>query len=239
MDKQIKIIVGWLKDYLETSDAEGYVIGLSGGVDSTVAAALAVKAVGPEKVLGICMPCLSEPEDQKLAYQVAEWLDIKLLEIDLSSIYNIFEATMPILPRGKGLGAFNVKPRLRMTTLYRIANAYNYLVVGTGDKSECAVGYFTKYGDGGVDLLPIGDLYKTEVQKMARSMGSPSSVVDRLPSAGLWPGQTDEEEMGITYDELDQMLAEDKPKDSNVSNMIAAAAHKLSMPPICILGGGK
>lgn len=237
MDKQIEIIAKWLKDYLETSGAGGYVIGLSGGVDSTVAAALAVKAVGPEKVLGVCMPCYSNPEDEDLARQVAKWLGITLLKIDLNKIYDIFEfmVAAPLLDR-RVIAPFNVKPRLRMVALYRIANAYDYLVVGTGDKSEALVGYFTKYGDGGVDLLPIGDLYKTEVQKMAREMGVPSRIVERVPSAGLWPGQTDEGEMNITYAELDQMLAGVKQKSKKVLDMMVAATHKLNMPPICMLG---
>ena len=231
-----EVIVAWLANYLAESGAKGYVIGLSGGVDSTVAAALAIGAVGPEKVLGVYMPCHSNAKDRVLANQVAGWLKIELLEINLDRIYDVFESSMSFLPMGNGLGPFNVKPRLRMIVLYRIANARNHLVLGTGDKSECAVGYFTKYGDGGVDLLPLGDPYKTEIQALAREMGAPPGATERPPSAGLWPGQTDEGEMGITYAELDQMLAGTKQKDEMVLNMITAASHKLAMPPICLLG---
>lgn len=228
-------IAEWLKDYLGRSGANGFVIGLSGGVDSTVVAALAVEAIGPERVIGVCMPCHSDVEDKALAKQVSEWLGITLLEMDLSTIYDIFEISVPTLVSSNGMATFNVKARLRMTALYRIANAYNYLVLGTGCKSEIEVGYFTKYGDGGVDLLPIGDLYKTEVRTLARALGAPARVTERPSSAGLWPGQTDEEEMGITYADLDEMLAGLQPKSQKVKDMIAAAAHKMTMPPICIM----
>jgi NAD+ synthase len=134
------------------------------------------------------------------------------------------------------LALANVKPRLRMTSLYYLANRYNGLVVGTGNKTELAIGYFTKYGDGGVDVLPLGDLDKTAVRGLARVLGVPEPVINKAPSAGLWEGQTDEEEIGITYDDLDRVLATVADEDhgqaidpttkDRVSAMVAASEHK-------------
>jgi NAD+ synthase len=135
----------------------------------------------------------------------------------------------------------NVKPRLRMITQYYLAQAYGYLVLGSGNRTEIAVGYSTKYGDAGCDLLPLGDLFKTEVWDLARELGVPQEVVERPPSAGLWPGQTDEDEMGITYRKLDQVLAALETGDTagieaqvldKVHAMISRSAHKRCLPPI-------
>jgi NAD+ synthase len=131
----------------------------------------------------------------------------------------------------------NIKPRLRMTTLYFIANSINYLVAGTGNRSELAIGYFTKYGDGGVDLLPIGHLLKREVREMAKELGVPERVIARPPGAGLWPGQLDEEEMGFTYAELERYLEEGPQAVSpalavRIERLTRSSDHKRAMPPI-------
>ena len=134
----------------------------------------------------------------------------------------------------------NLKARLRMVTLYYLANDRNYLVAGTGNRSEIMIGYFTKYGDGGVDLEPLGELYKWEVRRLARHVGVPREVVERPPTAGLWPGQTDEAEIGLTYEQLDEALAaiERGATDgiepavlARVERMIERSAHKRQMPP--------
>ena len=134
----------------------------------------------------------------------------------------------------------NLKPRLRMSTVYYLANSSNYLVAGTGNKPEMQVGYFTKYGDGGVDLEPLGELYKHEVRALASVLGVPQPIIDRAPSPGLWPGQTDEGEMGITYAEIDAILAAwetgeapNLPADriAKVEGMVARSEHKRAMPP--------
>jgi NAD+ synthase len=139
----------------------------------------------------------------------------------------------------------NLKPRLRMVTLYALAQTHGYLVAGTGNKSEMRVGYFTKYGDGGVDVEPLGDLYKWQVRALARELGVPQPVIDRPPSAGLWVGQTDEGEMGITYDELDAALAAietgqttamDPALLARVQGMMSDSAHKRATPPTCPVG---
>jgi NAD+ synthase len=136
----------------------------------------------------------------------------------------------------------NIKPRLRMAALYALAQTNSYLVAGTGNASELMVGYFTKYGDGGVDVEPLGNLYKWQVRGLAAELGVPQSIIDRPPSAGLWDGQTDEGELGMTYDELDAALvaiSEGEAGDteptllSRVERLIAASAHKRAMPPAC------
>jgi len=132
----------------------------------------------------------------------------------------------------------NIKPRLRMTTLYFMANSLNYMVVGTGNRSEITLGYYTKYGDGGVDLLPIGGLLKSEVRALARELDVPAAIIDKPPSAGLWIGQTDEAEMGFTYDALEQYLSGGRSAVTpaiadRIEQLRRASEHKRAMPPIC------
>ncbi len=196
-------IVKWMKEIVDQSGCEGIVLGLSGGIDSAVVAGLAKQACG-ENVLGVIMPCNSVPEDADYALQVAREFDIETEYIDLCPVFDSF---MEILPEGEEPAAGNIKPRLRMTALYYFANIRNYLVAGTGNKSEIAIGYFTKYGDGGTDMLPLGGLLKCEVQDLARETGVPEEIITKTPSAGLWEGQTDEDEMGFTYSELDRVIA--------------------------------
>ena len=230
-------IAVWLRERLAAAGADGFVCGLSGGVDSATAAALAVRAVGPERVLAVLLPCHSQPEDARLARLVAETFGILTVTVDLCQSYDGLEAALP--GSDHPLAAANIKPRLRMTALYYLAQSHNYLVLGSGNRTEIAVGYFTKYGDGGVDLLPLGDIYKTQVWELARQLGVPREVVERPPSAGLWPGQTDEGEMGITYAELDRVLAAVEAGDTSgvepatlekVRAMMARSEHKRRMP---------
>ncbi len=229
----------WLRERLTGASAEGFVAGLSGGVDSATSAALAVRAVGPERVLAALMPCHSQPEDAALGQLVADAFSIPTVTVDLSGAYDVLMAALP--PSGHSLASANVKPRLRMVTLYYLAQSRNYLVLGSGNRTEIEVGYYTKHGDGGVDLLPLGSLYKTQVWELARELGVPQQVIERPPSAGLWPGQTDEGEMGITYRELDQVLIAIETGDSDrivpatlqkVQEMISRSAHKRALPPI-------
>ena len=233
-------IAAWLREQLASAGADGFVFGLSGGVDSATAAALAARAVGPERTLGALLPCQSQPEDARLARLVAETFGIPTVTVDLSEAYDALMAVLP--PSDRRLAAANVKPRLRMIAWYYLSNSHNYLVLGAGNKSELMVGYVTKWGDGGVDLLPLGDLYKTQVWGLARELGVPQEVVERPPTAGLWPGQTDEGEMGITYAVLDAILVAlvagrepDAGRDqvAQVRRMMALSAHKRSLPPVC------
>ncbi len=230
-------IATWMREYAAQAGAEGFVVGLSGGIDSAVTAALAVRAMGVEHVLGVLLPCHSQPEDAAFARMVAEGLGLHPLTVDLSAAY---DALIAALPAGSDMARANVKPRLRMTALYYLAQSHNSLVAGTSNQPETMVGYFTKYGDGGVDIEPLGELYKREVRALARVLGVPEPVIARPPTAGLWPGQTDEGELGITYDDLDAILAAlaagrepDAPAATvaRVQRMVAASAHKRAMPP--------
>lgn len=201
-------LVGFLRDYCADAKASGYVLGLSGGVDSAVVAALATEAVGPGRVLGLILPhATSAPLDREHALLVAHALAIPTEEIDITPVVSAVErACSGHEPRE--MAAANIRPRARMLVLYAHAHQMGRLVLGTGNKSELLTGYFTKYGDGAADVYPLGDLYKTDVWALARALGLPREVVEKPPSAGLFAGQTDEAELGIAYATLDRVLAE-------------------------------
>ncbi|MEW5937301.1 MAG: NAD+ synthase [Candidatus Thermoplasmatota archaeon] len=199
-----QIIVRFIKDYVEEAGAEGAAIGLSGGLDSAVVAALAVHALGDERVLGVHMPLEAlEDADYRDARALATALGIDLRVMPIGEAVRAIATIAGGEDKG-GMG--NIQARTRMIILYHIAREQHRLVLGTGNKSELLTGYFTKWGDGGTDLLPIGDLYKTQVRALARVLKIPSSIVEKVPSAGLWPGQTDEGELGISYEMLDRIL---------------------------------
>lgn len=236
-----KKIILWLKRQVREAGAKGIVLGLSGGVDSAVAAFLSKEAVGKSRVLGLILPCHSQAQDLRDARIIANKLGIKLKVIDLSEIY---DKILNILPKAENLARANIKPRLRMMVLYYFANQFNYLVCGTGNKSELMVGYFTKHGDGATDLLPLGDLLKKQVKALAAELGVPGHIIAKPPTAGLWPGQTDEGEMGLSYNELDNILrgigkkktqALSKEKVNKVKNMIKNSGHKRQGPKICCI----
>jgi NAD+ synthase len=225
----------WIKEQIEGAGARGAVIGLSGGVDSSVVAVLCKRVTD---VLGLIMPIHSDPLDEEYASLLASKFDIQVRRVDLSPVY---DALLRVLPDPTGLPVANLKPRLRMATLYFFANKENRLVVGTGNKSEIMMGYFTKYGDGGVDILPLGGLLKRQVRELARELGIPARIIAKPPSAGLWAGQTDEEELGITYDDLDQILTAlesggtvdfDGQLVNRVKRHIAETKHKRAPIPI-------
>ncbi|MFC1646365.1 NAD(+) synthase [Candidatus Omnitrophota bacterium] len=195
-------IANWIKQRVKDSKANGIVVGLSGGIDSACVAALAKMAIG-DNVLGLILSCQSDSQDERFAQLVVDKFKIKKEKVCLDPVYNKF---IGILPDSDKLSFANLKPRLRMVALYYFANKLNYLVAGTGNKSEALVGYFTKYGDGGVDILPLGGLLKTEVRALAKELEVPKEVIERIPTAGLWQGQTDESELGIKYEDLDQII---------------------------------
>jgi NAD+ synthase len=240
-------IAAWLREHLETSGAERFVLGLSGGIDSAVVCALCSKAAGPGAVLGAIMPSHSAPQDAEHARLVAATFGVGAVEIDLTATTEALLAALPPVTAAGDetevsrmrLATANIRPRLRMTTLYALANRSNGLVVGTGNRTEARLGYFTKYGDGGVDLLPIVDLYKFEVRALARVLGVPQVIIDKAPSAGLWPGQTDEAELGATYAQLDDTFVAmdadlpvaDPALHERVLRLERNAAHKRSPIP--------
>jgi NAD+ synthase len=200
-------------------------------------AALAKMTMG-EHVLTLLLPCQSLTEDERDALMMADAFHLRRERVDLTPVY---EALLQQLPDGGEMCRANLKPRLRMAALYYYANKLNYVVAGTGNKSERMMGYFTKHGDGGVDLLPLGDLTKTQVRRLAKELGIPERIIDRPPSAGLWAGQTDEEEMNIRYQDLDPIISSlekrqepkvARAKVSYVKGMIGRSRHKRTPPPI-------
>jgi len=237
-ERVAEAIAEWVRGRVQAAGAEGVVVGLSGGLDSSVVLALCVRAVG-RRVLGVLMPCESDAREMDDAAGLASRLGASSRTVSLDSPY---KALLAQLPPGSLKARGNLKARLRMATLYYFANSLNYLVAGTGNRTELTVGYFTKYGDGGVDLLPIGGLLKTQVRRLALALGIPRSIIERPPTAGLWPGQTDEAEMGLSYETLDaviEALEEGRQPPApaevvaKVERMMAAARHKRDLPPVC------
>ncbi|MGB0651740.1 MAG: NAD+ synthase [Thermoplasmatota archaeon] len=199
------IVTTFIRDHVRRARADGVVLGLSGGLDSALAAALCVRALGTDRVVGLLMPSDgSEPEDAAHGRLTAEHLGIEALERSIAPVLEGAEAALggPL----EGAARANAKARCRMLLLYAEAQRRGALVCGTGNKSELLTGYFTKFGDGGNDLQPLGDLYKTQVRELAEHVGLPEVLITKPPSAGLWPGQTDEEELGMSYDDLDRIL---------------------------------
>ncbi len=238
----ISEIQKWIIDYTDSAKVKGVVLGISGGIDSAVTTSLCVNALGKENIIGLGLPCSSIPQDLKDAEKLAKLLGIKFIKIDLTSIYDEFIKVTEPLFESNNMAVANLKPRLRMMTIYFVGQSLGkFLVAGTSNRTELAIGYFTKFGDGGVDFEPIGGLYKCEVRKVARILNVPEEIVKKPPSAGLWEGQTDEGEIGITYDALDEIIfridnkldLDDLNKDdvNRVKGMIKSAQHKNKMPP--------
>ncbi|MBA3886522.1 MAG: NAD(+) synthase [Acidobacteria bacterium] len=253
MSSRAEALSAWIRQRVMEAGARGLVVGLSGGIDSAVVIRLCQMAT-PDEVLGVIMPCHSDPGDEADARLVADHFGIQAVRVDLAPCFDELVGTL-----GSALGGLpgqtsasgpldtgdprsrmpvaNLKPRLRMTSVYFLSNALNYLVAGTGNRSELTIGYFTKYGDGGVDLLPIGRLLKDEVRELARDLGVPAAVIDKPPSAGLWSGQTDEGEMGFTYADLDHYLTAGAGAVApavalRIERLVRTSDHKRALPPM-------
>ncbi|MGZ4863167.1 MAG: NAD+ synthase [Halobacteriota archaeon] len=250
-------ITGQLKRFIKarvkSANARGAVVALSGGVDSSVVAALAHDVVNT-KALILPEKGVTSEQDVLDATSIAEAYKLSFTIININDLVNCFkESARPILPAHKidllSIAEANLKPRIRMALNYVASNAEHRLVLGTGNRTELLTGYFTKYGDGGVDALPIGGLYKTQVFQLARSLDIPESIISKAPSAGLWVGQTDEEELGISYSLLDQILYElidekntvdvtaqllgvESRQVQSISSQVKHAAHKRRVPLI-------
>ena len=226
MKEIVDNLVEWLRDSVKEANCKGIVYGLSGGVDSAVIAALSKLAFGDES-LAIMMPINSSFEDEIDAKLVIDKFNLNAIKVDLSKTYSEF---VKVVEKGDNQMAYaNVKPRLRMTTLYYYAQLKGYLVVGTSNKSEFTVGYFTKYGDSGSDLMPLVDFTKKEIFELARYLEIPDKIIQKPPSAGLFEDQTDEDEMGFTYNDLEKYINNEKIDErieEKINRMVKISEHK-------------
>jgi len=232
-------MTSWIKNEVKNAKANGVIYGLSGGIDSAVVAVLC-KKIFPKNSLALILPCHSIGEDIKDAQELIKKFDINYQVVELSRIYDSFSSLLS----GKlkknvhddNLARANIKPRLRMISLYYFANSLNYLVVGTSNKSEIMIGYSTKYGDSGADIFPLGNLLKSQVVELAKYLDVTKRIIAKPPSAGLWKGQTDEEEMGITYAQLDEYLTSGELNDKKIKKIIETkielSKHKRNTPNI-------
>ncbi|MDR5672242.1 NAD+ synthase [Halalkaliarchaeum sp. AArc-GB] len=245
-------ITDFIAATVDAAGAEGAVLGLSGGIDSTTTAYLAVEALGPDGVHGLLMPSeVNDPETMSDAERVAEALGIEYDVIEIQPIAETFFDQYSDAADDR-MAAGNVYVRTRAVLNYFVANHENRIVLGTGNRSEAMTGYFTKYGDQAVDCNPIGNLYKMQVRQLAAHLGVPQDLVMQTPTAGMWIGQTDEEEMGVDYDTLDGILAlhVDGPLSADatvraldvtaeqvdrVVELVETSKHKRSMPPAASL----
>lgn len=213
----------WLENKLYETGAKGFVLGLSGGIDSAVTAIIC--NLVSKKTLCLIMPCDSNPKDEEDAWLLTKKFNLSAIKVNLTNTYDeikkdlneqrVFDGVLPT-------DLANIKPRLRMIALYYYANKNNYLVVGCSNKTEIQIGYSTKYGDGACDILPIGSLLKKEVYEVANELNIPKEIIEKEPSAGLWEGQTDEGEIGYTYEQIDKFM-----------EMKQKAEHKQQMPEVC------
>jgi NAD+ synthase len=229
-------LVAWIRETVISAGCKGATFGMSGGIDSSVIAALCRRAF-PDNCLGLIMPCHSDGQDREHAELLAHQFGIPFEVAVLDEVYN---SLLKVIVQGKvntdadRLARGNIKSRLRMLTLYYYANLNNYMVVGSGNRCEWMIGYFTKYGDSGVDMLPLINLVKGQVRRLGQELGVPEAIIDKAPSAGLWPGQTDEAEMGITYADLDQFLLKGSIANGEtvkrIVSLVNGSNHKRNLP---------
>ncbi|MFH1663582.1 MAG: NAD+ synthase [archaeon] len=206
-EEKYKKLVEKTKKFFEKQRFQKAVLGLSGGIDSSLTAKIVSEAIGKENVFGLIMPeKTNSPESAEYAKELAEKLGIKAIEVDINDFFKPFFKLLPW--EQNRTSKTNLKPRIRMTVLYNYANKHNAIVVGTSNKTELMLGYFTKFGDGASDFLPIGNLFKTEVIEISKTIGIPEKIIQRKPSAELEEDQTDEKDLGLSYKEIDEILRE-------------------------------
>lgn len=227
LEQYLEQIVKFLQDEVKKAHAKGVIVGLSGGVDSAVAALLMKKAF-PSNHLVLVMPCISPEIDLNYANNLIKKHHLTSELVSLNEVFLSFKKILPkkLSSEQEKMVLGNLKSRLRMSTLYAYGQTHNYLVVGTGNADEWHTGYFTKYGDSGVDLLPLVNLLKQDIFQAAKILGVTAEIITRKPSASLWEGQTDEAEMGITYQQLDQFLLGDLKKISDETQIKITTMHE-------------
>lgn len=237
MENEINLIVDWIKSYVKNSGAKGIIVGNSGGKDSAAVIGLCVKALGENNVLTVAMPCSSISKDLEDAKLVASTFGVKMLTVDLSSVYKnlSLEIEGQITDSLSSFVSVNIRPRLRMTTLYTLAQQYGYLVAGTGNACEGFIGYTTKWGDNACDFNPIAEFTVSEVLEIGRILGVPSAIIDKAPNDGLGLG-TDEEKLGVTYREIEEYISTGKTANKSsmekIEKMHKQSEHKREKIPV-------
>ena len=237
--KEIDGVINWIREYVESSHAKGVVVGNSGGKDSATVLALASKALGKDRVLAIGMPCNSIPQDLDDAQLIANTFGVRMIEINLTNPYDLYEQTLidsldnndiELINESK----VNIKPRLRMTTLYAVAQSLGYLVIGTGNLCEAMVGYTTKWGDNASDFNPLGNFTVDEVRFIGSYLGVPDQIVHKAPADGLGR-QTDEEKLGVTYKQIEEYIETGKTDPEAmaiIKDKYEKTRHKRSLVPV-------
>lgn len=244
-------IIDFIRNEVTTANSQGVVLGLSGGIDSSVALYLATKALGNNRVLGLILPDkkVSQQNDIDDAIELSQKVGINYHIIDITEIKQKY---IDRLPKEK-ISIGNLTARIRMNFIYYYANIEHKLVLGTSDKSELMIGYFTKFGDGAADILPLADIYKTEVRKLAKYLNLPKKILLKKSSPSLWKDQTAEDEIGMNYEKIDTILknlAENISENTNkyllkkgidkndilfVKHLLSKNKHKITLPKICII----
>lgn len=241
IEKQAENAIQWIKEYVEKTRAKGVVVGNSGGKDSATVIAMVTKAIGKDKVIAVSMPCYSNSDDFEDAKLVADTFGVEFLTVDLSDCYEQMEKEVQIELNKIGIkelskeATINIKPRLRMTTLYGIAQTLGYLVIGTGNLCEAMVGYTTKWGDSASDFNPIANFTVDEVLQIGKYLGVPEKILKKAPNDGLGR-QTDEEKMGITYRQIAEMIetgdTDDEVVKQEILKRFQSSKHKREPVPI-------
>lgn len=250
-EKTAEEIRKFISDYMIKSGLDGYIIGLSGGIDSALSATLAVEAVGKENVFGVLMPYKTSSESSVIdALELVNKLAIEHTKIDISPMIDTYYDDIKMVNQVR---AGNKMARERMAILFDLAFEQKRLVLGTGNRTEIALGYTTWYGDSACSIDPIGQLYKTEVRQISKLVGVPDSIINKPPSADLWSGQTDEDEIGVSYAKIDNILkmildegivstkklietGMDIKEIDRIINMLNQNAFKRELPPVAQLG---
>jgi NAD+ synthase len=235
-------ITKFISEQVDSRKKNGVVIGLSGGLDSSVCLVLASKALGKNRIFGLIMPERGQTPQKDIdnAYDLAHKLRIKYKEIHFERAKNILLGNLP----HDRLSGGNLSARLRMSLLYHYAGKSNLLVLGTSDKSELMIGYFTKFGDGGADILPLGGLYKSQVKLLGKKLGLSEQIINQPSSPRFWKGHVAEKELGLTYHEIDTILRHyldndlascnlSKKKKKLVTDMVRKSRHKRELIPVC------